>query len=132
MASQHQPSDLANFAERIRYALIGLPLSEKRMFGGITFLHNGNMLCCASKKGLMVRVGKDAEPMALAKPAASRCTGAGRPMAGFIMVEPDGVSDDEKLSTWLKMALVYVSTLPAKEGKPLIKPENQRMRKPNR
>jgi TfoX/Sxy family transcriptional regulator of competence genes len=122
MASPHQQPDLAHFAERIRYTLIGLPLSEKRMFGGITFLHNGNMLCCASKKGLMVRVGKDAEPRALAKPTASRCTGAGRPMAGFIMVEPDGVSGDEELSTWLEMALAYVSTLPAKKEKPLIKP----------
>jgi TfoX/Sxy family transcriptional regulator of competence genes len=36
-------------------------VTEKRMFGGITFLLNGNMLCCASKQGLMVRVGKEAE-----------------------------------------------------------------------
>ena len=117
MTNTSQLLDLAHLAERIRCALIGVPLSEKRMFGGITFLHNGNMLCCASKKGLMVRVGKDAEPKALAKPAASRCTGAGRPMVGFIMVEPAGISGDKQLGDWLNMALAYVSALPAKEVK---------------
>ena len=121
MTNTSQLLDLAHLAERIRCALIGVPLSEKRMFGGITFLHNGNMLCCASKKGLMVRVGKDAESKALAKLAASRCTGAGRPMAGFIMVEHAGISEDKQLGSWLDMALAYVSTLPAKEKKLLTK-----------
>jgi|GEM_PF-4101451 len=75
MTKQPPASNLASLAERIRNTLIGTPLSEKRMLGGITFVHRGNMLCCASKKGLMVRVGKDAEAIALAKLAASRCTG---------------------------------------------------------
>ena len=134
MTNTSQQVDLAHLSERIRCTLIGVPLSEKRMFGGVTFLHNGNMLCCASKKGLMVRVGKDAEPKALAKPAASRCSGAGRPMAGFIMIEPVGVSGDKELASWLKMALAYVSTLPAKEAKEkfLTKSTRPAQRKPRK
>lgn len=70
----------------------------------------------------MVRVGRDAEPRALARPGASRCTGTGRPMAGFIMVEPERVNTDEELARWLDTALAYVSTLPAKPEKPLTQP----------
>lgn len=82
------------------------------MFGGITFLMNGNMLCCASKQGLMVRVGKDAEPAALSQPFAQPCLGTGRRMAGFIMVEPAGTAEPTALSRWLEMARAYVSRLP--------------------
>lgn len=113
-----------NLEERIRSSLIGLPVSEKRMFGGVTFMLNGNMLCRASKKGLMVRVGKDAESHALANPTAKRCDCPGRPMPGFISIEPDGVSQDDILVDWLKMALAYVGTLPSKTEKSKIKPQH--------
>lgn len=129
MMNPHPPCDPVSLEERIRALLIGLPLSEKRMFGGITFLLNGNMLCCASKKGLMVRVGKDAEPQALANPMAKRCDGAGHPMPGFISIEPDGISRDETLANWLEMALTYVGTLPPKTEKFRIKPPRSTRKK---
>lgn len=122
-------SDLAQLVERVRNPLTGMPLTERHMFGGITFLHRGNMLCCVSNKGLMVRVGKEAEPEALARPQASRCMGTGRPMAGFIMVEPGGLSRDKDLTNWLALALAYVNTLPAKKKKPLPAPARARKRK---
>lgn len=124
----HQPSSAAGLEERIRASLIGLPVSEKRMFGGVTFLLNGNMLCCASKKGLMIRVGKHAESRALANPMAKRCDGAGHPMPGFISIEPDGISQDDILADWLAMALAYVSTLPPKTEKFKIKPQHSTRR----
>jgi len=86
--------------------------TNKHMFGGITFLVKGNMLCCASKKGLMVRVG--AEAKALESPHAAPCLGAGRRMAGFIMIAPEGVRRDADLVRWLSMARAYVETLPPK------------------
>lgn len=95
-------------------SLTGNKLVSKRMFGGITFLLQGNMLCCASAKGLMVRVGADAECEALTSPYATPCMGAGRRMAGFIMIEPSGVLDDHQLEHWIETAWQYVSTLPAK------------------
>jgi len=107
-------TDLHILAERVRGVLPDGYASEKRMFGGITFLVNGNMLCCASKRGLMVRVGKEAEPEALARPFAGPCLGAGRPMAGFIMVEPQGIVGDSDLANWVSLARVYVESLPPK------------------
>ena len=86
------------------------------MFGGITFLVNGNMLCSASRHGLMVRVGREAEPEALARPFARPCLGAGRRMAGFIMVEPRGIATDARLAEWVAMACGYVEALPRKKA----------------
>lgn len=99
---------------RVRSALEGRPFTAKRMFGGLTFLLNGNMLCCVSDRGLMARVGADAEPSALRRPHATPCLGAGRPMAGFILVQPDGVAADSDLNEWLEMAIAYVEQLPPK------------------
>jgi TfoX/Sxy family transcriptional regulator of competence genes len=91
-------------------------LTSKRMFGGFTFLLDGNMLCCASRKGLMVRVGAAAEKHALESPHASPCMGAGRPMPGFIMIDPDGIANDSDLARWIEIARSYVGALPAKNA----------------
>jgi TfoX N-terminal domain len=106
--------DVLILAERVRDLLPAGHVTEKRMFGGITFLMNGNMLCCASKQGLMVRVGKEAEAAALSQPSARPCLGTGRRMAGFIVVEPAGIAESTALSLWLELARAYVSGLPPK------------------
>lgn len=86
----------------------------KPMFGGVAFMHRGNMLCCASRKGLMLRVGAEAEPRALQSKFASRRLGAGREMAGFVMLELAGLTRDEEILDWLRMARDYVEPLPEK------------------
>jgi hypothetical protein len=108
--------EVAALAARVRTALADdHQITEKRMFGGITFLMGGNMLCCASMQGLMVRVGADAEATALSRPFARPCLGAGRPMTGFIMVEPAGIEEPADLARWLGMARAYVGLLPPKK-----------------
>jgi TfoX/Sxy family transcriptional regulator of competence genes len=92
-------------------------VERKRMFGATCFMVNGNMLVCASKRGLMARVGKDQEAEALAKPFASPCRPTGRPMPGFIEISLDGVQSDEDLKGWVDMARTYVCALPAKASK---------------
>src|SRR5258708_38865971 len=99
-------------------ANIARPVIAKRMFSGLTLMLNGNMLCCVSAKGLMVRVGAAAEPRALQRPFVARCLGAGRPMAGFLLVEPPGIAADADLQAWLDLALAYVGALPPKAVKP--------------
>lgn len=106
--------DIHILAERIRVVLPTRRTTEMRMFGGITFLLDGNMLCCASKQGVMFRVGKDAEASALSRPFARPCLGTGRPMAGFILVEPAGIADTAMLAEWVDMARAYVDRLPPK------------------
>lgn len=110
-------SSVEILAERVRAAL-DRPITVKRMFSGLTFMLEGNMLCCVSAKGLMVRVGAAAEPEALKRPLVARCMGAGRPMAGFLLVEPQGVASDADLCAWLDLALTYVGDMPPKKAKP--------------
>ena len=104
--------------ERTRVLIPDENVEQKRMFGSTCFMVNGNMLLCASKRGLMARVGKDQEAEALARPHASPCELAGRQMPGFIRVEPEGIESDTDLKDWVELARNYVCALPPKETKP--------------
>jgi hypothetical protein len=78
-----------DLAERMRAILTGTGvLREVRMFGGLCFMLNGNMVAGTSKRGLLVRVGKDQQPDALARPDAKPMEMAGRSMAGYVFVDP--------------------------------------------
>jgi TfoX/Sxy family transcriptional regulator of competence genes len=74
---------------------------------------NGNMLAGTSKRGLLVRVGKDQHSDALARPGAKPTEMAGRPMAGYIFVDP-APRDERALRDWLELAIAFVETLPPK------------------
>lgn len=103
-------------AERIRAALpMGLHTTEKRMFGGIAFMLDGNMLVCPLKDGaLMVRVGKESLAAALDQPGAGPMEMRGRPVSGFVLVSGDAIEDDDALAFWIARAHAFVRTLPAK------------------
>jgi TfoX/Sxy family transcriptional regulator of competence genes len=102
---------------RVQSVLSQAAITTRKMFGGTTFLLNSNMVCCVSAKGLMVRVGREAEAMALESPHAKPCLGTGRPMAGFIMVDLEGAMNDTDLKYWLRLCRSYVETLPHNSGK---------------
>jgi TfoX/Sxy family transcriptional regulator of competence genes len=106
-----------DLADRVRIRLTGQPFSEQKMFGGICFMLNGNMLVGASPRGLMVRVGKDANDDALARPHTRPMEQSTRTMPGYVIVDNDGLARDEDLQSWLDTAIAFVSTLPPKEGK---------------
>lgn len=114
--------------DRVQRALSGRDYEIRRMFGGKTFMLAGNMLCCGSPKGLMARIGAVAEPEALASPHAEPCLGAGRRMAGFIIVDFAGLTSDAEVGYWVGTALAYVGALPPKD-KPA-KPRKSRRMKP--
>ncbi|MDX8526908.1 TfoX/Sxy family protein [Mesorhizobium sp. MSK_1335] len=100
--------------ERLRAALGKRPFTEQKMFGGTCFMLNGNMLIGTSKRGLLVRVGKDAHATAAARPHASPMEMGGRSMEGYIRVVPEGTATDADLAGWLDRALAFVETLPPK------------------
>ena len=104
--------------ERTRALIPDENVELKKMFGSTCFMINGNMLVCASKRGLMARVGKAQEAEALARPHAAPCRPAGRPMPGFVRIEPEGIESDDDLKVWVDMARTYVCALPAKSSKP--------------
>src|ERR1700739_2480677 len=82
-------------------------LREVKMFGGIGFLLNENLTAAASKRGLLLRVGKDGYADALRKPGASPVEMRGRVMEGYIFVDPETLKG-KTLKNWLDKAARFV------------------------
>jgi len=101
-------------AERIRSQLQGVPFVEKKMFGGVGFLLNGNLACGVNKDDLIVRVDPEQHDALLKKPHAKPFALTGRPMKGWLLVEAGGCKTDKQLSSWVKESLEFASSLPPK------------------
>ncbi len=103
-------------AARVRRNVAGIEgVTERKMFGGIGFMINGNMFCGITKDDLMARVGPDRHEVALVSPGARPMDFAGRPMKGMVFVSADGHQTDEQLRGWLEQTLDYARSLPAKK-----------------
>jgi hypothetical protein len=87
-------------------------VTEVKMFGGIGFMLNGNLLVGASKRGLLLRVGKDRQSQALAEPSTRPMEMRGRVMEGYVYVDPPIALS--AVREWVKMARTFVGTLPPK------------------
>ena len=102
-------------AERLREALADRDdLQEKKMFGGLSFLLNGNLCCGVIGDEMIVRVGPDASNAALQKPHARMFDFTGKPMKGWVIVAPQGVESDNDLQRWVEMGLEFAGSLPPK------------------
>jgi hypothetical protein len=102
-------------AERIREMTADRPsMSERKMFGGLCFLLDGNMCFGIVGSELMVRVGPDAYADALALDHAREMDFTGRSMKGFVYVGAAGISEDEDLDAWLDRGLAHAASLPPK------------------
>ena len=101
--------------ERIRTSLSPKKgIEEKKMFGGLGFLLHGNMLVGVWKNSLIARVGPDAYEHSIREPHAREFDITGRPMKGWVLIDAEGVSDDEELNGWIQRAVNFVRTLEAK------------------
>jgi TfoX/Sxy family transcriptional regulator of competence genes len=104
-----------SLAERIRGIVARRRgITEKKMFGGVGFLLNGNMLVGVWKTSLIVRLGPNGYEEALQEPNVGEFDITGKPMKGWVMVEPDGIERDEHLSHWIERAFDFVTALPKK------------------
>lgn len=102
-------------AARVRGVLSGSDgFSEKRMFGGIAFLLDGNMCCGVHGDELIVRLDPDETEQALGEPHVRLFDLTGRPMKGWVLVAPAGVSADDDLGSWVARAAEFAGSLPAK------------------
>lgn len=102
-------------AARIREVLIRQKgISERKMFGGLAFLLNGNMCCGVTGDRLMLRLGETGAAQALTEPHTSLMDFTGKPMKSMIYVGPDGFPSEQALRRWILQAVAYVSLLPAK------------------
>ena len=104
-----------NLADRVLGRLLGQPdLEQKAMFGGVSFMVQGNFTCGVVKNDLCVRVGKDRFDEALALPDARPMDFTGKPMAGWVFVGPGGTADEVRLQEWVERGPAYALSLPPK------------------
>ena len=102
-------------AQRVRDIMIDEPgLVEKKMFGGVGFMLDGNMACGVNKEDLIVRVGPENYGQAVIQPHTRPFDITGRPMKGWVMVSPAGVAADEDLQGWVQRGINFARTLPPK------------------
>ena len=92
---------------------------EKRMFGGLAFLVDGNMAVAASGSGgLMVRCSPDDVERLLAEPGAHPMVMRGREMAGWLRVDDTTPGctglDETTLRQWIDIGVAQATTLPPK------------------
>jgi hypothetical protein len=104
-------------AERVRRVLSRRRgVVEKKMVGGLSFMVNGSMCCGVTGTALMIRVGPEAREWALAQPHVQQMKFAGRPLGGFVCVDPAGIRTDTALATWVQRGIDFVTALPAKRS----------------
>ena len=104
-----------DLADRIRELITTThAVTEQKMFGGIGFMLNGNMLVAASDRGLLARVGEHAQETALEQAGARLMMMKGRAFPGYVQIERDEL-DARAVKRWVKLARAYVETLPAKK-----------------
>jgi len=87
---------------------------EKKMFGGIAFMHCGNMCCGIVNDTLMARVGPDNYEEALARPFAREMDFTGKALTGFVYVDPAGFAEDSELRAWIALCKTFTGSLPPK------------------
>src|SRR5439155_19739513 len=94
-----------SLAARIRDALARKKgVEEKKMFGCICFLLNGNALAGVWKDRLIARLGPDEGELALLEPHVRAFDITGKPMRNWVAVGPAGVQDDTQLQAWIERA----------------------------
>ena len=104
-----------DLAARVREAIgVRDGLTEKKMFGGLGFMLNGNMCCGVVSDDLMVRVGAESHDNALTLPYARPMDFTGRPMKGFVFVDHTGIQADAELKQWLERGVSFAQSLPKK------------------
>jgi TfoX/Sxy family transcriptional regulator of competence genes len=89
-------------------------LEQRVMFGGAAFFLNGNMCMGVYHDLLICRVGPDRAEDLLKREHVRIMDITGRPMKGWIMIEPGAIATAAQLRRWLKHAIDFVGTLPHK------------------
>jgi TfoX/Sxy family transcriptional regulator of competence genes len=103
-------------ADRIRAVLQAEPgLTERRMFGGLAFLIQGNMAVSASSQGgLLLRIDPAETESLISEPHVRRFEMRGRKMDGWLRVDAEAVETDDDLQGWIRHGVTYARSLPSK------------------
>lgn len=105
-------------AQRLREALQPhRGISEKKMFGGIAFMSRGYMFVGIIGDVLMARIGPEYYEQALSRPHVRVMDFTGKPMKGYVFVDPPGFESDVALADWVEQCHRFVQSLPPKKAK---------------
>ena len=105
-------------AQRVREVLADRPgISERAMFGGLAFLVDGKMFVGIRNSSLLARVGPERHQDALAMPSVRVMDFTGRPMRGYVYIDPPAISGDQDLRAWVLWCVQFVAKLPQKKTK---------------
>lgn len=105
-------------AERLREALQSKRgITEMKAFGGIAFMSRDYMFVGIVGDALMARVGPEYYKKALSRPHVRVMDFTGKPMNGYVFVDPPGFEDDADLLDWVERCRRFVQSLPAKKPK---------------
>ena len=105
-------------AHRVRAAMVGQPgLVEKKMFGGLALLLDGNMACGVMGDDVLIRIDPASHDRVLAEPGTREFAMTSRPAKGWILVGPDATGTDEDLRRWVDRGVGYARSLPPKPGR---------------
>ncbi|WP_298896368.1 TfoX/Sxy family protein [uncultured Psychroserpens sp.] len=99
-------------ANRIREQLKFFPetFTEKRMFGGLSFLYKGKMTVGIIKQELAVRIVSDKMEIELAKPTVRPMDFTKRPMKEFVYVSNEGIKTETELLNYIELGLEHAKS----------------------
>jgi TfoX/Sxy family transcriptional regulator of competence genes len=105
-------------AQRVREVLGTRPdISERKMFGGLAFLVDGKMFIGIRNSSLMARIGRERHADALALPHVRVMDFTGRPMKGYVYIDPPAIVEEKDLKAWVRWCVQHVKQLPKKDPK---------------
>ena len=105
-------------ADRVRKVLgKNKNITEKHMFGGLSFLYHKKMFCGVLKNDLVIKIGHEQCEDALKKPNVRPMDFTGRPMNGFVFVNQNGCKPDKDLKQWVQLSFKHATFLSAKNSK---------------
>jgi TfoX/Sxy family transcriptional regulator of competence genes len=85
----------------------GIRFEEQRMMGGLCFMVDGKMCVGIERARLMARIDPEVYESALSRPGCVPMDFTGRPMRGFVFVNPEGLRSKAVLESWLDLALEF-------------------------
>lgn len=90
-------------------------LTEKKMFGGLSFLIREHMAISASGQGgVLVHVPPERSDDLIAGSVATPAVMRGREMPGWLRVSAEHLATDEQLSPWVEIGIAHARSLPPK------------------
>lgn len=125
-------------ADRVRLSLqertrrAGHHLLEKRMFGGLVFMLNGNMCCGVRNTDLMLRLSDELVEAVLKRRHTRPLDITGSRMKSLIYVHAQGTDLDQDLEEWVEVAYSYIKTLPAKDPSAPVKKASPKRKSPTK